>query len=164
MDLLIIKKDKDVIITNQIGGIYHISGIVNIPSQVIVTSELDKELHASLRILTKKAREEDVENFLRMARAFTQSRDRHNADAILQLSVSANREIYEIIKRRDPTICEALRDLMKEEIQEERQEAVDIALIAAIKSTMESLGLDATKAMNIMNISERDQIRYAAKL
>jgi hypothetical protein len=34
----------------------------------------------------KKAREEDVENFLRMARAFTQSRDRHNADAILQLS------------------------------------------------------------------------------
>ena len=61
-------------------------------------------------------------------------------------------------------MCEALRDLMKEEIQEERQEAADIALIAAIKSTMESLGLDATKAMNIMIISERDQIRYAAKL
>ena len=105
-----------------------------------------------------------MENFLRMARAFTQPGNRHIADAILQLSVSANREIYEIIKRRDPTICEALRDLMKEEIQEERQEAADIALIAAIKSTMESLSLDATKAMNIMNISERDQIRYAAKL
>jgi hypothetical protein len=97
-----------------------------------------------------------------MARAFTQPGDRHNADAILQLSVSANREIYEIIKRRDPTMCEALRDLMKEEIQEERQEAVDIALIAAIKHQMKTLGLDATKIMRSMGISENDQIRYAA--
>ena len=28
-------------------GIYHISGVVNIPTQVIITSELDKEQHVS---------------------------------------------------------------------------------------------------------------------
>ena len=99
-----------------------------------------------------------------MARSFTEPGDRHNADAILQLSVSANREIYEEIKRRDPIMCEALRDLMKEEIQEERQEAVDIATIAMIKSTMKTFGVDASKAMNGMGIPEKDQIRYAAKL
>ena len=37
-------------------GIYYISGIVNIPTQVIVSSELDEELHTSLRILTKRQR------------------------------------------------------------------------------------------------------------
>ena len=36
-------------------GIYHISGVVNIPTQVIVTCELDKVLYTSLRILTKRA-------------------------------------------------------------------------------------------------------------
>ena len=144
-------------------GIYHISGVVNIPTQVIVTSEMDRKLHASLRILTKRAKEEDVENFLRMARAFTEPGDRHNADVILQLSVSANREVYEEIKRRDPILCEALRDLMKEEIQEERQEAADIVAVAMIKNAMKTLGLDAINAMKSLGVSEKDQIRYAAK-
>lgn len=61
-------------------------------------------------------------------------------------------------------MCEALRDLMKEEIQEERQEAADIALIAAIKNAMKTLGLDAINAMKSLSVSEKDQFRYAAKL
>ena len=65
-------------------------------------------------------------------------------------------------------MCEALRELMKEEIQEqikeERQEAADSALIAAIKNTMKSFGVDATKAMASLGIPEKDQIRYAPKL
>ena len=65
-------------------------------------------------------------------------------------------------------MCEALRDLMKEEIQEERQEerqeAADIALIAVIRNQMKNMGWDATRTMDNMGISEKDQIRYAAKL
>ena len=89
-------------------------------------------------------------------------------DAILQLSVSANRCVYEDIKRRDPVMCEALRDLMKEEIesevQEKSQKAVDTALLAAIKSAMKTFGLDAFKAMDRLSIPEADQIRYASRL
>lgn len=145
-------------------GVYYVSGIFNTPSQILVTSKLDPELHASLRILTKRAQEADVENFLRMAQGFTEPGDRQNADAVLQLSVSANRSVYEDIKRRDPVMCEALRDLMKEEIQEDNQKAVDIALLAVIKHQMEKLGWDATKTMNTMGIPVADQIRYAARL
>ena len=76
-------------------GVYHVSGIFNTPSQVIVTSELDPHLHSSLRVLTKRARIEDVKAFLRMAREFTEPGDRRNADAVLQLSVSANNGVYE---------------------------------------------------------------------
>ena len=129
-----------------------------------MTSELDPELPASLRILTKRAKEADVENFLRMAQGLTEPGDRQNADAVLQLSVSANRSVYEEIKRRDPVMCEALRDLMKEEIQEENQKAVDIATIVMIKNLMKKQGWDATKTMDNMGIPPADQIRYAARL
>ena len=112
-------------------GVYYLSGIFNTPSQILVTSELDPELHASLRILTKRAKEEDVENFLRMTQGFTEPGDRQNADAVLQLSVSANRSVYEEIIRRVPVMCEALRDLMKDEIQKEIQEAVQATQQAA---------------------------------
>ena len=125
-------------------------------------------MHASLRVLTKRVKEQDIENFLRLVQGFTEPGDRQNADAVLQLSVSANRSVYEAMKRRDPAMCEALRELMKEEIQEqikeERQEAADSALIAAIKNTMKSFGVDATKAMESLGIPEKDQIRYVPKL
>ena len=43
------------------------------------------------------------------------------------MSVSANSEVYENVKRRNPLMCEALRELMKDEIQEEKDEAVKAA-------------------------------------
>ena len=145
-------------------GVYYINGVVKIPTQVIVTGELDKETHTSFRVLTKRLSEEDAEKFIRMAGSFTEPGDKHNVDAILQLSVSANRDVYEELKRRDPSMCEALRDLMKEEIQEDNQKAVDIALITVIKNQMKKLGWDANRTMENMGISEKDQIRYVTML
>ena len=61
-------------------------------------------------------------------------------------------------------MCEALRDLMKDEIQKERQEATDIALIVVINNIMKKHGWDATKAMEFLDIPSADQLRYAPKL
>ena len=61
-------------------------------------------------------------------------------------------------------MCEALRDLMKEEIQEENQKAVDTATVVMIKNLMKKQGWDATKTMDNMGIPPADQIRYAARL
>ncbi|MBQ9278413.1 MAG: hypothetical protein IJ224_07245 [Lachnospiraceae bacterium] len=38
-----------------------------------------------------------------------------NADAILQVSVSANQKLYDKITRGDGVMCDALRELMKDE-------------------------------------------------
>ena len=43
--------------------------------------------------------------------------EKSDADAVLQVSMSANYELYEKV-RRDNTMCEALRRLMKDEIEE----------------------------------------------
>ncbi|MBR3539388.1 MAG: hypothetical protein IKN79_10020 [Eubacterium sp.] len=105
-------------------GIFWIDGIVNIPMQFVLTRSLEPELHKALRMLTKRLTEEDAERFIEMAGGFTEQGDKSNADALLQVSVSANRAVFESIKRRNPIMCEALRELMKEEIQEECKVAV----------------------------------------
>ena len=45
-------------------------------------------------------------------------------DAVLQVSVSASIDLYEKI-RRETTMCEALRELMKDEIQADVEKAVE---------------------------------------
>ena len=42
-------------------GVYYLSGIFNTPSQILVTSELDPELYASLRIRTKRAKTKETD-------------------------------------------------------------------------------------------------------
>ncbi|MDE7312487.1 MAG: hypothetical protein K2N87_12840 [Eubacterium sp.] len=49
---------------------------------------------------------------------YTEQGDKNNADAVLQVSVLANQEIYKAI-RRDLGMCEALKELMKDEMDKE---------------------------------------------
>ena len=65
-------------------------------------------------------------------------------------------------------MCQALRELMKDEIQEEiqtaEQKAVDETLVTSIKNLMKTLGLDAKAAMETLGISAADQLRYMTML
>ncbi len=99
-------------------GIYHIEGNVLFPTQVVVTNRLEKNMHRSLRILSKHVKKEDAQEFIKNAAQMMEPGDRHNADAVLQVSVSANQRLYQEL-RRDLVMCEALRELMKDEIAEE---------------------------------------------
>ena len=53
-----------------------------------------------------------------MAKNFKEPGDKEKADAVLQVSVAANKEKYDEV-RRTTGMCEALRELMKDEIEEE---------------------------------------------
>lgn len=65
-------------------------------------------------------------------------------------------------------MCEALRDLMKDEIQKEiqdaQQAATDAANIAAIRNLKAKQNLNDAQAMDTLGISPADQIRYAPML
>ena len=47
-------------------------------------------------------------------------RDRQNVEAVLQVSVKANDELYREIKR-DANMCDALRELMKDDLEDARK-------------------------------------------
>ena len=105
-------------IKEKYSGIYYVTERLPFPVQIIVTQELEPGEHRSLRILSNHAKKEDVEEFLRKAEEMNTPRDRQNVEAVLQVSVKANDELYREI-RRDANMCDALRELMKDDIERE---------------------------------------------
>ena len=129
-------------------------------TQIVVTKQLDKENHRTLRVLSKRVKEEDVRAFVEKAAQISEPGDRNNVDAVLQVSVSANKEIYEAIRRCDKVMCEALRELMKEDLEQREQET----LLKAIRNLMETMKCSAEQAMVALKIPEADKGKYIAKL
>ena len=136
-------------------GIYQVKGFF-IPAQIIVTKELDGEKHKSLKVLSRNPREEDILAFIDAAQNLTDSGERENVDAILQVSMSANYELYEDMKRRHPEMCEAMRRLMKDEIADEVRKGVKKGMIETLFSLVKDNVLsvaDAAKRAN-MNVAD----------
>ena len=129
-------------------------------TQIVVTKQLDKENHRTLRVLSKRVKEEDVRAFVEKAAQISEPGDRNNVDAVLQVSVSANKEIYEAIRRCDKVMCEALRELMKEDLEQREQET----LLKAIRNLMETMKCSAEQAMAALKIPDADRGKYIAKL
>ena len=148
-------------IKEQYPGVYYISGKQALfDTQIVVTKQLDKETHRILRILSKHVREEDVRAFVEKAVQMSEPGDRNNVDAVLQVSVSANKEIFEAIRRCDKVMCEALRELMKEDLEQREQET----LLKTIKNLMDTTKWTAEQVMVAMKIPEADRGKYIAKL
>lgn len=99
-------------------GIYYVTGNILFPVQIVVISRLNRAMHSSLRILSANADIEDIRQFLEQTESMKSPRERNNIDAVLQASVSANYNIYQKVRRADG-MCEALRKLMKDEIEQD---------------------------------------------
>lgn len=175
-------------------GIYYILGKVLFDTQIVVTGRLSRETHSSLRILSRNAQAEDVRTFLTKARRLDSPGNRHNADAILQASIHANKRLYNEI-RRDSGMCEALRELMKDEIDKILEEATakaaeeaekaaeeaaekaaekamekgmekgaDNAILISVKNLMETMKLTAEQAMDAIKVPMESRSKYLSRL
>lgn len=94
-----ILRQQGMIIEEPFRGIYYIKGSIMFDTQVIVTSRIDPKTHRSLRVLKAKARREDVEAFIENAGRLTDPGDKNNIEAVLQVSIAANQELYDEIRR-----------------------------------------------------------------
>ena len=124
-------------IKEKYSGIYYVTERLPFPVQIIVTQELEPREHRSLRILSNHAKKEDVEEFLKEVEKMNTPRERQNVEAVLQGRVKANDELYREI-RRDANMCDALRELMKDDIERE---------VSAARKLGESEGEVRGKAM-----------------
>ena len=80
-------------------GIYYVTGNVMFDTQIVVTGRLAADSHSPLRILSGHAGKEDVRRFLEEISALKTPGDRNNADAVLQVSISANRSLYDDLRK-----------------------------------------------------------------
>ena len=95
-------------------GVYDVSGVISFPTQVIVTQELEAELHPSLSILTRQVDRGNATGFIKMAVALTEPGDKRNAEAVFQVSLAANREVYGGLKE-ESTMYNAFQEFFKDE-------------------------------------------------
>lgn len=123
-------------------GIYYVTNKLPFPAQIVVTKQLSPESHSSLRILSEHAEKADVERFLQSIQQYTSPEDRNNIDAVLQVSVTANYDLYQEV-RRESIMCQALQELMKDEIKEQVDKKIDETknqlFLDNVRSIMESL-------------------------
>jgi hypothetical protein len=144
-------------------GIYYVTNKLPFPAQIVVTSELRKETHSCLRILSDNAEKEDVERFLEQAKGMKSPGERNNIDSVLQVSVSANHDLYEDI-RRNVVMCQALEELMKDVIDERVDNAENTLQMANIRNIMDSFGVSAEQAMDALKIPSNKKVFYLSKL
>ncbi len=129
-ELFKIIKSEGGSVEEKFSGIYYITNyFAGFPTQVIVTHQLDPELHTSLRLLTTRIQENDVKNFITMLSRFTESGDKQNADAVLKVSMSANKEAYEKFTKEELSMYESLKELMKDEFEKQENNSQNFTLI-----------------------------------
>ena len=104
----------------EVAGIYYVSGVM-FPVQIIVSSELDVDMHVQLKTLTDNLDEPLMWKYLQEVSVFTE-REKNLADVVLQVIVNSNMEKVQKWKGSEQTMCEALRVLMADELNEERVE------------------------------------------
>ena len=106
-------------------------------------------------MLSKSAQTDDIQRFTELASAFTEPGDKEKADAVLQVSVAANRKKYDEV-RRTSDMCEALRELMKEEIEEELKKNREQAIQQGLEQGRINQLIDLVK-QNLLSIETAAQ-------
>lgn len=115
--------ERGFVIKKACKGIYYVEGNVLFTTQIVVLRQISKDLsHIWLRALSDKLDMECAMDFIKLAKDLITPGDKENADAIFEVSARANNRIYEEI-RRNPVMCQALRELMKDDILEAEDKA-----------------------------------------
>ena len=82
----------------------------------------------------------------------------HIADSVLQVALSANRKTFDELKKEDPVMCDALKELMRPEMEEEVNKAVNKAVNIAVDKAVNQNTIE----VNDHNI--KDLIKNGASL
>ena len=137
-------------------GIYRINGMIDMVVQVVVIKALKDSVFLPLRIMVRDADEEEIKAFLREALTYDVPEDQNNARAVLNISSEANEETFEKI-RRDDEMGEAMRRVMKDDLEQEKQQT----LVDAITNLMNNMKWNIEQAMDALSIPTAERSMYA---
>ena len=119
-------------------GIYNLSGPDTMfATQVVAIEELPEGTHVWLKALTRHLTRTNAERLILENREVAGSpRDQRMSDAVMQIAISANFDLFEKLKKEDHVMCDALKELMRPEFEEE--------LAAELKNNTDRVTRDVT--------------------
>ena len=120
-------------------GIYYVTGD-KIPIQIIVTKELTEAENLWLKSLTNEL--EQNETAEKLLEEYSKNQANALYRSVMELIVRANKQKFEEVKG----MCDALRELMKDEIDAEVKKQVQEKINAEVESAVEITKKESTKA------------------
>ena len=149
-------------------GIYHVEGIIDLPFQIVITSELEGPEYAAYRALTDQASGADVEQVIRDSGQETDSAMQDHYRVILELVARKNPDVIREIRRYTAMeigwmeIFKDKIDEQKEEAQREaRREARQDTTVEYIRNLMKNTQWSAERAMEVLDIPQNQRATYA---
>ncbi len=143
-------------------GIYHIIGLAQISIRLIAMNELSESDMLSLKVMVRDADEANVRAFIEESQKYSNPGDKSDADAVLQVSYSANLSLFRRL-RGDEKMCEGLRELMAEDLEEKLNEGISLGIAGAV-ATLRKHGIDnATIIADICDqfgLTEKEAKKY----
>ena len=147
-------------------GIYEIRG-ESVPVQIIVTSKLDQHGHFALKILQNGADLHSLKTFITEVACYETAEDRHNIASVLEVCISANDDLYRMIKE-DDSMSERVKSLLEQEYEEREnigiEKGIEKGKADSVKNLMKNLKLTAEQAMDALGIPKSDYNKYLTML
>ncbi len=106
-------------VTKKSAGIYRIGNML-FPLQILVTKELDPGLHTWLPSLTRSMGQGEAEKLLNSYGSLENSRDRRNANVVVDFVSNLNETLFMRILKEDERMTEALKELVEPDLKELR--------------------------------------------
>ena len=144
-------------------GIYHVKGFVDLPFQIIITSELDGGEYAVYRAISDKAKRADVERLIKAAKSESDDALMDHYGVLLDLVVKKNPQFFELVKGGI-----AMKEMLLEMVQDRVDEMMDRrereTTVSHLKDIMDSFGVTIEKAMDSLKIPMAQRSTYAGLL
>ena len=152
--------EKGQLTEDAVKGIYHVEGVMDLPFQIVITSELEGPEYAAYRALTDQASGEDVEQVIRAGTRETDAAMQAHYRVFLDLVARKNPDVIEEI-RRNQVMERDWTDIFKDVIDEKMNAREQDTTVAHIRNIMESFGVSLERAMESLKIPQSQQATYA---
>ncbi len=137
--------ENSYIVSNPYKGIYYIESGLKFPTQIIVGKELTHENHEWFNLLSDKVTKQEMARVIEYSRKVRNKNEKELIDAIFELSALSNKNVVEELKMGDEDMCQALMEIMKPEIEEAVNKAVNTAVLQERKETTERVERETTE-------------------
>lgn len=104
-------------VTEKTNGIYRIDGML-FPMQILVTKELNEEIHVWVTSLTRTMSRERAHKLLYNYSELKDNEDKRNANSVMNVTSQANIELFKKLIQEGDHMCEELKELLAPEIVE----------------------------------------------
>ncbi len=106
-------------------GIFYIMKNADLQIQIIVSKRLSPKSQTWLTLLNDNLDVDNAKRAIRQADGLQHKDEKEYADSVLQVAITENRRIFERMKEEgDQIMCEALKELMKPELTEATEKAI----------------------------------------